>query len=163
MYRLENFKEQIKKQRGFLLVDSIVAVVVLAIGLVAIARLYMYGTDYRYRAANRQKAVQIAAERIERLKVDEANKKDLDNIKATMIKSNSDSVVKLSQTDTEEFTVNLTINNEEPSEGTTDASLKDSTNIAGDDKLYLITATVKWPKDKLDHSIQLSTYVKASD
>ena len=159
MYRLENFKEQIKKQRGFLLVDSIVAVVVLAIGLVAIARLYMYGTDYRYRAANRQKAVQIAAERIERLKEDEANEASLSEINDTINALNSDSEKTVTLSDEETFIVSVS-----PTQLSTGNSLKDNnTGLDADENIYPVTVKVTWPKDKNDHSIALSTYIKTSD
>ena len=152
MYRLENFKEQIKKQRGFLLVDSIVAVVVLAIGLVAIARLYMYGTDYRYRAANRQKAVQIAAERIERLKASEAqdNGVSLDSLNTVIEKINDDAVV---LTDKESFQVTM-------SEA---VSLKDKTESNYDNGVAIVETTVTWPTGKNDHSLKLYSYIRTND
>ncbi len=152
MYRLENFKEQIKKQRGFLLVDSIVAVVVLAIGLVAIARLYMYGTDYRYRAANRQKAVQIAAERIERLKASEAqdNGVSLDSLNTVIEKINDDAVV---LTDKESFQVTM-------SEA---VSLKDKTESNYDNGVAIVETTVTWPTGTNDHSLKLYSYIRTND
>ena len=155
MYRLENFKEQITKQRGFLLVDSIVAVVVLAIGLVAIARLYMYGTDYRYRAANRQKAVQIAAEKIERLKASEATDDGitLDKLNEAIDDINQDNNGTVKLTDNETFTVKLD----------KATSLEDQTGVSSDAKVAVVKTTVSWPLNKNDHSLELYSYMRTSD
>ncbi len=154
MSKLQNFKQHVQKQGGFLLVDSIVAVVVLAIGLVAVGSLYMYGTDYRMRASNRQKAVQIAAERIERLKASEAQDDgiSLDDLNDVIEKINKDdaSVV---LTDSETFTVQM-------SEAT---SLYDNTELSGDKGVAIVKTTVTWPKDKNDHSLELYSYMRTTD
>ena len=152
MYRLKNIIAGFKQQGGFLLVDSIAAVVILAIGLTAVGTLYMYGTDYRMRASNRQKAVQIAAERIERLKVDEAieNGTSLDDLQTTVNKINDDEVV---LTDNETFKVKMS----DP------VSLEDKTNLSADAGLAIVETTVTWPKDKNDHSITLYSYIRTND
>ena len=149
---LKNFKQHIKKQRGFLLVDSIVAVVVLGIGLTAVGALYMYGTDYRMRAANRQKAVQIAAERIERLKASEAqnNGVSLDDLNTVIDKINDDAVV---LTDKESFQVTM-------SDAT---SLKDKTESSYDKGVAIVETTVTWPTGKNDHSLKLYSYIRTND
>lgn len=152
MYRLKNIIAGFKQQGGFLLVDSIAAVVILAIGLTAVGTLYMYGTDYRMRASNRQKAVQIAAERIERLKVDEAieNGTSLDDLQTTVNKINDDEVV---LTDNETFKVKMS----DP------VSLEDETDLSADAGLAIVETTVTWPKDKNDHSITLYSYIRTND
>ena len=62
---------RLRKRNGFFLIDSITAVLVLAIGLAAMAALFTYGIRYAKSASDEQKAVQIAAERVERIKVSE--------------------------------------------------------------------------------------------
>ena len=149
MYRLKNIIAGFKQQGGFLLVDSIVAVVVLAIGLVAIARLYMYGTDYRYRAANRQKAVQIAAERIERLKDSEAQYggASLDDLNDVITEINKDNTVKL--TDSETFSVKMD----------KAVALNKTTGYSSDSEVAIIKTTVSWPVNTNDHSLELYSYI----
>lgn len=55
-------------KQGFLLVDSIVGVLILAIGLAALAALYMQGTDVSVKSDKMQAAVQVAGQEMERLK-----------------------------------------------------------------------------------------------
>lgn len=57
-----NFIQQLRKNKqGFLLVDAIIGVLVVAIGLVALAALYTYGIGVMVSADRQEKAVQIAA------------------------------------------------------------------------------------------------------
>ena len=57
-----------KNKQGFLLVDAMIGVLVVAIGLAALAALYTYGIGVMVSADRQEKAVQIAAEKIELLK-----------------------------------------------------------------------------------------------
>ncbi|WP_455654562.1 type IV pilus modification PilV family protein [Phascolarctobacterium sp.] len=57
-----------KNKQGFLLVDSIVGVLLLAIGLTALAMLYMQGTGVSVKSDKMQAAVQVAGQEMERLK-----------------------------------------------------------------------------------------------
>lgn len=63
------FMQQLRtNKQGFLLVDSIVGVLILAIGLAALAALYMQGTDVSVKSDKLQAAVQVAGQEMERLK-----------------------------------------------------------------------------------------------
>lgn len=57
-----NFIQQLRKNKqGFLLVDAIIGVLVVAIGLAALAALYTYGIGVMVSDDRQEKAVQIAA------------------------------------------------------------------------------------------------------
>ena len=62
-----NFKNN-DNRRGFMLVDGMVAVLIVAIGLVALAFMYTQGIKTRVAGERRQAAVQIAGQEMERLK-----------------------------------------------------------------------------------------------
>ena len=56
------FMQQLRpNKQGFLLVDAIIGVLVVAIGLAALAALYTYGIGVMVSADRQEKAVQIAA------------------------------------------------------------------------------------------------------
>ncbi len=57
-----------KNRQGFMLVDGLVAVLIVAIGLVALAFMYTQGIKTRVAGERRQAAVQIAGQEMERLK-----------------------------------------------------------------------------------------------
>ena len=62
-----NFKK-ITDKRGFMLVDGMVAVLIVAIGLVALAYMYTQGIKTRVAGERRQAAVQLAGQGMEKLK-----------------------------------------------------------------------------------------------
>ena len=76
-----NFKN-IKSKNGFMLVDGMVAVLIVAIGLVALAFMYTQSIKTRVGGERRQAAVQLAGQEMERLKkYDGGTKTDLqDNV-----------------------------------------------------------------------------------
>ena len=55
-------------QAGFMLADGVVGVVVLALGLVAVAGMFIMGTRARAEAEMREKALQLAVQRLEYVK-----------------------------------------------------------------------------------------------
>lgn len=57
-----------KNRQGFMLVDGLVAVLIVAIGLVSLAFMYTHGIKARVAGERRQAAVQIAGQEMERLK-----------------------------------------------------------------------------------------------
>ena len=57
-----------KNRQGFMLVDGLIAVLIVAIGLVALAFMYTQGIKTRVAGERRQAAVQIAGQEMERLK-----------------------------------------------------------------------------------------------
>jgi len=58
----------IKNKQGFMLVDGLVAVLIVAFGLVSLAFMYTQGAKTRIAGERRQAAVQIAGQEMERLK-----------------------------------------------------------------------------------------------
>lgn len=75
-----NFKN-ITDKRGFMLVDGMVAVLIVAIGLVSLAFMYTHGIKTRVAGERRQAAVQIAGQSMEKLKkADEKTLSDLQDI-----------------------------------------------------------------------------------
>lgn len=74
------FMKQLRKnKKGFLLVDSMIGVLILVIGLAALAVLYMQGTKVSIVSDKMQAAVQVAGQEMERLK--KADGKSLDDAK----------------------------------------------------------------------------------
>ena len=65
---LAKLKKFIKNRKGFLLVDGMVAVLVVAIGLAALAYLYTNGIGTMHKSDTREKAVQVAADWTEVIK-----------------------------------------------------------------------------------------------
>lgn len=142
-----------RKRNGFFLIDSITAVLVLAIGLAAMAALFTYGIKYAKSASDEQKAVQIAAERIERIKVSEdtegiADFDALSKLLANKINANT----KVNLDDENVFYVTATIITDKD-------GINKSTGITGDEELQLVRTKVEWPEDKAQ-SLSVDTYVR---
>ncbi|MGE4588673.1 MAG: hypothetical protein AB7E34_03770 [Acidaminococcaceae bacterium] len=57
-----------KNKQGFMLVDALIAVLIVATGLVSLAFMYTHGIKTRVAGERRQAAVQIAGQEMERLK-----------------------------------------------------------------------------------------------
>lgn len=141
----------LRKRNGFFLIDSITAVLVLAIGLAAMAALFTYGIRYAKSASDEQKAVQIAAESIERIKVSEAEKASISAIEEVVTKINSDKTVIAD--DQVVFYRQVTISDKLESMGG-----------EGDDTLYLVTSKVWWPDENTSNpetTVTLYTYVRS--
>lgn len=106
---MKSLYKLLKAKQGFFLVDSMVSVLVLAIGLAALAALFTQGIAYMHKAATREKAVQVAAERLELLKtLDGKTVAELDDMIATL-NSNGKNVVQPDKATTpnEKFTTNI--------------------------------------------------------
>lgn len=69
-------RELRKNKNGFVLVDGIIAVLIVAIGLSALAYMYTHSTGVRIAGERRQAAVQVAAQGMEILK--KADNQDFD-------------------------------------------------------------------------------------
>lgn len=76
---MNGIKQFRKNKQGFLLVDSVIGVLILAIGLAALAALYMQGTNVGVKSDKLQAAVQVAGQEMERLK--KADGKSLAEVK----------------------------------------------------------------------------------
>jgi|GEM_PF-110659 hypothetical protein len=76
---MNGIKQFRKNKQGFLLVDAMIGVLVLVIGLAALAVLYMQGTDVSVKSDKMQAAVQVAGQEMERLK--KADGRSLNEVK----------------------------------------------------------------------------------
>ena len=128
--RIMTFFSKLKKrERGFALVDSIIGVVILAVGLVGLVQLYTYGAQYRNSANMRQKAVQLAAEKVEKLKTYTT----YSEMNAAAIELSKETDVTAAGNEVYHTTVAVDAN-----------PLDDGTTYKGDENVYLVTSTVEW-------------------
>jgi len=142
-----NFSKVSKKNKGFLMVDAIVAVVIVAVALVALSYLYTQGTKAGIMAGSSERAMEIAAQRIEFLKKGAGiDYSDGGGLAALVNAANADNVVKLDG-ENREYTV----------ESSAEQVYSDSTQY-GHDKLYKLTVTVSW-SDMVSESARLVTYI----
>ena len=151
MKRWQNWLKKIEERKGFILVDAMVAVLILAIGLAALALLYTGGIGTLHKSSTREKAVQVAADRIEVIKGYAAKNSttvtyaNLDNFITTDLNSNTHTNV-TTTTDSETYTVEGTIGNR--LEG-----------LTGDDFLVPVTVEVSWNSPE-PQSCKLTTYIE---
>ena len=156
---MKSIHKMFKNKQGFFLIDSMVSVLVLAIGLVALAALFTQGINYMHKSATREKAVQVAAERLELLKtVDGKTVAELDDMIATL-NANGKNVVQPDKTTTpgEKFTTNIV-----RSANLTQLASGTSSTITADQYVYPVSVTVTWTSPAQE-SFVMSTYVTTSD
>lgn len=144
-----NFMQQLRtNKQGFLLVDAIIGVLVVAIGLAALAALYTYGIGVMVSADRQEKAVQIAAEKIELLKAaDGHSSSDIIDIVNII---NDEKNNKLYQ-DGIEYQINAN--------GGSDNLVS---SYPGDSNLYLVKVEVKWT-DPRQQVLNLQTYIRTKE
>jgi len=139
-----------KKNKGFLMIDAIVAVVIVTVALVALSYLYTQGTKAGIMAGSSERAMEIGAQRIEFLKKGAGVGYSADDGLAVLVTAaNSDKVVKLDG-DNREYLV-------ESSANLAQVSDTDNNNY-GRDKLYKIVVTVSWT-DPAAESVRLESYI----
>lgn len=157
MVKLRRF---LKNHKGFILMDSIVGVLVLAIGLAALAVLYTQGIKLLHKSDTREKAVQVAADRLELLKsMDGQEKVKLQDMVDTLnAETNVTTQPDKDNNPNEIFTVNIT-----PTTITNLTNISgNKSNISVDEYVYPVTVTVKWNSPETE-TIVMSTYVTTSD
>ncbi len=141
---MNGIKQFRKNKQGFLLVDAMIGVLVVAIGLAALAALYTYGIGVMVSADRQEKAVQIAAEKIELLKAaDGHSSSDIREIVEYINKEGNNTVTQ----DGIEYQISA-------------ASLGNS--YPGDEMLYPVRVEVKWNDPKLQ-VMELQTYIKVKE
>ncbi|MEA5091212.1 hypothetical protein SDC9_51336 [bioreactor metagenome] len=139
-----------KKNKGFLMIDAIVAVVIVTVALVALSYLYTQGTKAGIMAGSSERAMEIGAQRIEFLKKGAGVGYSADDGLAVLVTAaNSDKVVKLDG-DNREYLV-------ESSANLAQVSDTDNNNY-GRDKLYKIVVTVSWTGPAAE-SVRLESYI----
>jgi len=137
-----------KQNRGIVLVDALVGVLILAIGLAALALLYTNGMGTMHKSDTREKAVQIAADRIEVLKALDGKYSSYSELESTVNSDLNDDEHKYvkTTTDTESFTVTAALG-ENLAGG-----------LQGDAFIIPVTVEVKWNNPDAQ-SCKLITYI----
>lgn len=147
---MNGIKQFRKNKQGFLLVDAMIGVLVVAIGLAALAALYTYGIGVMVSADRQEKAVQIAAEKIELLKAaDGHSSSDIREIVEYI--NNKEKGNNTVIQDGIEYQISA--------EGGA-ASLGNS--YPGDEMLYPVRVKVTWNDPKLQ-VMELQTYIKVKE
>ena len=137
-----------KNKHGFLLVDAMIGVLVVAIGLAALAALYTYGIGVMVSADRQEKAVQIAAEKIELLKAaDGHSSSDIRTIVGVINAAENNKIYQ----DGIEYQIQAEGGNNSLSGG-----------YLGDDNLYPVKLTVNW-SDPRPQQLTLETYILTND
>ncbi|MCC8158607.1 MAG: hypothetical protein LIO50_05240 [Phascolarctobacterium sp.] len=139
-----------KNKQGFLLVDAMIGVLVVAIGLAALAALYTYGIGVMVSAARQEKAVQIASEKIELLKAADGHSEADIKLIAEHINSKENNKILL---DNIEYSIRAAVG----------ASLYDTNrNYPGDDTIYPVKVTITW-SDPRPQVLTLQTYIHTNE
>ncbi len=144
---IPRYLKMLKNNKGFLMIDAIVTVVIVSVALVTLSYLYTQGTKASVMAASSERAMEIAAQRIEFLKKGAGEKYTADQgLAALLTVANGEKVVKLPGENIEYI-----------AECSALQVYSDSTDF-GQDKLYKIAVTVSW-MDTTSESVRLATYV----
>ena len=145
---MNGIKQFRKNKQGFLLVDAMIGVLVVAIGLAALAALYTYGIGVMVSADRQEKAVQIASEKIELLKAaDGHSSSDIREIVEYINKEGNNTVTQ------EGIKYQITASGGSNSLGTA---------YTGDETLYPVTVKVEWTDPK-PQVLDLQTYIRTKD
>ena len=140
---------KLKNNKGFLLVDSVVGLVIIGIGLVALSALFAYGTQHRGDAEIREKAVQLAVERVELMKSARISAIDATGIQNEVDKYNNDPNNKADRSiDGTTFHIRVYMLNASGkiTDTETGSNMKTITGstIASDANIYPIAVVVDW-------------------
>lgn len=147
---MNGIKQFRKNKQGFLLVDAMIGVLVVAIGLAALAALYTYGIGVMVSADRQEKAVQIAAEKIELLKAADGH-------------SSSDIREIVEYINNKEKGNNTVIQDGIEYQISAEGGAKSLGNsYPGDEMLYPVRVKVTWNDPKLQ-VMELQTYIKVKE
>lgn len=150
---MNGIKQFRKNKQGFLLVDAMIGVLVVAIGLAALAALYTYGIGVMVSADRQEKAVQIASEKIELLKAADGHSSS--DIREIVEYINVEYINKEGNNTVTQDGIEYQIN----ARGG-DGSL--GNNYPGESELYLVRVEVKWTDPK-PQVLDLQTYIRTKD
>lgn len=147
---MNGIKQFRKNKQGFLLVDAMIGVLVVAIGLAALAALYTYGIGVMVSADRQEKAVQIASEKIELLKAaDGHSSSDIEDIMMDNIGTDPEKAKSVEIDDIKFYFWG------------TGRFLQDN-NSTGVNQLYYVKVFVKWSDPRIQ-TISLETYIRTKD
>lgn len=147
---MNGIKQFRKNKQGFLLVDAMIGVLVVAIGLAALAALYTYGIGVMVSADRQEKAVQIASEKIELLKAaDGHSSSDIEDLMMDNIGTDPEKAKSVEIDDIKFYFWG------------TGRFLQDN-NSTGVNQLYYVKFFVKWSDPRIQ-TISLETYIRTKD
>ena len=147
---MNGIKQFRKNKQGFLLVDAMIGVLVVAIGLAALAALYTYGIGVMVSADRQEKAVQIASEKIELLKAaDGHSNSDIEDLMMDNIGTDPEKAKSVEIDDIKFYFWG------------TGRFLQDN-NSTGVNQLYYVKVFVKWSDPRIQ-TISLETYIRTKD
>ena len=147
---MNGIKQFRKNKQGFLLVDALIGVLVVAIGLAALAALYTYGIGVMVSADRQEKAVQIASEKIELLKAaDGHSSSDIEDLMMDNIGTDPEKAKSVEIDDIKFYFWG------------TGRFLQDN-NSTGVNQLYYVKVFVKWSDPRIQ-TISLETYIRTKD
>lgn len=147
---MNGIKQFRKNKQGFLLVDAMIGVLVVAIGLAALAALYTYGIGVMVSADRQEKAVQIASEKIELLKAaDGHSSSDIEDLIMDNIGTDPEKAKSVEIDDIKFYFWG------------TGRFLQDN-NSTGVNQLYYVKVFVKWSDPRIQ-TISLETYIRTKD
>ena len=147
---MNGIKQFRKNKQGFLLVDAMIGVLVVAIGLAALAALYTYGIGVMVSADRQEKAVQIASEKIELLKAaDGHSSSDIEDLMMDNIGTDPEKAKSVEIDDIKFYFWG------------TGRFLQDN-NSTGVNQLYYVKVFVKWSDPRIQR-ISLETYIRTKD
>ena len=147
---MNGIKQFRKNKQGFLLVDAMIGVLVVAIGLAALAALYTYGIGVMVSADRQEKAVQIASEKIELLKAADGHRSsDIEDLMMDNIGTDPEKAKSVEIDDIKFYFWG------------TGRFLQDN-NSTGVNQLYYVKVFVKWSDPRIQ-TISLETYIRTKD
>lgn len=147
---MNGIKQFRKNKQGFLLVDAMIGVLVVAIGLAALAALYTYGIGVMVSADRQEKAVQIASEKIELLKAaDGHSSSDIEDLMMDNIGTDPEKAKSVEIDDIKFYFW-----------GT--GRFPQDNNSTGVNQLYYVKVFVKWSDPRIQ-TISLETYIRTKD
>lgn len=150
---MNGIKQFRKNKQGFLLVDAMIGVLVVAIGLAALAALYTYGIGVMVSADRQEKAVQIAAEKIELLKAADGHSSS--DIREIVEYINFEYINKEGNNIVTQDGIGYQINARGGSNSL-------GTAYTGDETLYPVTVKVEWT-DPRKQELELQTYIRTKE
>ena len=146
---MNGIKQFRKNKQGFLLVDAMIGVLVVAIGLAALAALYTYGIGVMVSADRQEKAVQIASEKIELKAADGHSSSDIEDLMMDNIGTDPEKAKSVEIDDIKFYFWG------------TGRFLQDN-NSTGVNQLYYVKVFVKWSDPRIQ-TISLETYIRTKD
>ena len=155
---LAKINKFIKNRKGFVLVDSMVAVLILAIGLVGVAVLFTQGVGTFHKGSTREKAVHVAAAQIEKVKAIDNQYSSVEDLKNYIASINTKESAVQTDSSAEKYNVKLALCT--PENANENIQTIGDTKLPGDAYVYPLTINVSWSNgDTGTETFNFITYV----